>query len=56
MSEDDIPDGETPGDLDAEEVIERWEEIEERGHPLGPAQYDDERYSDTGTKHPEGDK
>jgi hypothetical protein len=38
---DDTPDG----------FIERWEEIEYRGHPLGPAQYDGERYQDTDGDH-----
>lgn len=33
------PDDDTPPGFDAEKAIERWEEIEERGHPLGPEQY-----------------
>lgn len=36
MFEDDIPDADTPDGFDPESVIERWREIEERGHPLGP--------------------
>lgn len=39
----------TPDDFDVEKVIEQWGDIEERGHPLGPAQYDGERSVDTGT-------
>lgn len=29
-----LVDGETPDDFDADAVIERWDEIEERGHPI----------------------
>jgi len=29
-----LVDGETCGDINAEEVIERWQEISERGHPI----------------------
>jgi len=29
-----LVDGKTRGDIDAEAVIERWEEIEERGHAI----------------------
>jgi hypothetical protein len=49
--EDDIPDDETPPNFDADAVIERWEEIKERGHPLGP-----ECSADTGTEHSGGDE
>lgn len=34
-----IPDDDTPPGFDAEKAIERWKEIEEQGHPLGPARY-----------------
>jgi hypothetical protein len=26
----------TPSDFNAQAVVERWEEIQEQGHPLGP--------------------
>jgi len=29
-----LVDDETPGNFDADVVIERWKEIEERGHPI----------------------
>lgn len=29
-----LVDDETADDFDPEEVIERWQEIEERGHPI----------------------
>jgi hypothetical protein len=35
-----LVDDETPGDIDADAVTERWEEIEERGHPI-PENEDD---------------
>jgi len=29
----------SPGEFDAGRVIERWEEIKARGHPLGPERH-----------------
>ena len=55
MSEDDIPDADTAG-IDAGEAIKRWANIGDRGHPLGPAQYDGERSVDTGADKTEADR
>jgi hypothetical protein len=46
MFEDDIPDADTPEGFDPEAVIERWDKIEERGHPFAP-----DCSVDTDTKH-----
>jgi hypothetical protein len=33
-------DDDTPAGFDVQAVIERWEEIEELGHPFGPEHHD----------------
>lgn len=45
-----LVDGDTPGDFDAEKAIERWDEIRDHGHPLGP----DSEHADTESDRQEG--
>jgi hypothetical protein len=36
-----LVDDDTPDDFDPEAVINRWKEIEERGHPIPESETDD---------------